>query len=60
MRALVLIALVAMLASGCGQRGPLYLRDQPPPGVTVPKSEPYEPVPYPPDLERAPETEKKK
>jgi len=53
MRALALTALAAMLAAGCGQRGPLYLRDQPPPGVTVRKAEPYEPVPYPPEDERA-------
>lgn len=55
MRAPVLILFAALLASACGQRGPLYLRDQPPPGVTVRKAEPYEPVPYPPDLERKPE-----
>jgi predicted small lipoprotein YifL len=37
---------VAVLA-GCGQRGPLYLRDSPPPGVKPAKPEPYRPVPYP-------------
>jgi hypothetical protein len=52
MRVLALIVLAASLAAACGQRGALYLRDQPPPGVTVPKSDPYEPVPYPPDTER--------
>lgn len=55
MRAPVLIILATLLASACGQRGPLYLRDQPPPGVAVRKTETYEPVPYPPDLERTPE-----
>ena len=37
-------------AAGCGQKGPLYLRDSPPPGVKPPKPEPYEPVPYPREL----------
>jgi hypothetical protein len=55
MRALALIAVVAMLASGCVQRGALYLRDQPPAGVTVRKADTYEPVPYPADSERDPE-----
>ena len=41
-------ALVAgFLVAGCGQKGPLYLRDNPPPGVKPPKSEPYKPTPYP-------------
>jgi predicted small lipoprotein YifL len=35
------------LAAGCGQKGPLYLRDSPPPGVKPAKPKPYEPVPYP-------------
>ena len=52
MRVLALTVLAALLAAACGQRGPLYLRDQPPAGVTVPKPDPYEPVPYPPDAER--------
>jgi predicted small lipoprotein YifL len=39
-----------MLAAGCGQKGPLYLRESPPPGVKPPKPKPYEPVPYPPEL----------
>jgi predicted small lipoprotein YifL len=41
-----LLALVA-LAAGCGHKGPLFLRDSPPPGVKPPKPKPYEPVPYP-------------
>jgi len=57
MRSLALMAAAALLAAACGQRGPLYLRDQPPPGVTPPKAEPYQPVPYPADTERA--TDKK-
>lgn len=55
MRSLALIAVAVLLAAACGQRGPLYLRDRPPPGVTAPKAEPYQPVPYPADAERAPE-----
>jgi len=38
---------IVLLAAGCGQRGPLYLRDSPPHGVKPPKPEPYRPVPYP-------------
>jgi len=37
----------ALVIAGCGQKGPLYLRDSPPPGVKPPKPAPYEPVPYP-------------
>jgi len=42
-----LVLLAALLAAGCGQKGPLYLRDAPPPGVKPPRPEPYKPVPYP-------------
>jgi predicted small lipoprotein YifL len=42
-----LLLLSALLAAGCGQRGPLYFRDSPPPGVKPPRPEPYKPVPYP-------------
>ena len=47
MRKLPLIVLIAALAlaAGCGRKGPLYLRDSPPPGVKPLK--PYKPVPYP-------------
>jgi predicted small lipoprotein YifL len=44
---LVIVALA--LAAGCGKKGPLYLRDSPPPGVKPPKAKPYKPVPYPPE-----------
>ncbi len=48
MRARPVLVLISLcLAAGCGQRGPLYLRDQPPPGVLPPRPEPYEPPPYP-------------
>ena len=42
-----LFLLAALLAAGCGQKGPLYFRDSPPPGVKPPRPEPYKPVPYP-------------
>lgn len=45
------ILAVLLLVAGCGQKGPLYLRDKPPPGVKPPKSEAYRPVPYPADAE---------
>lgn len=47
MRPALLIAIVFLAAAGCGQKGPLYLRDSPPPGVRPPKPEPYKPAPYP-------------
>jgi predicted small lipoprotein YifL len=48
MRIAFLLALSAALAAaGCGQKGPLYLRESPPPGVKPKKPEPYQPVPYP-------------
>lgn len=40
-------AAVLALGAGCGQKGPLYLRDKPPPGVKAPKPVPVKPVPYP-------------
>jgi predicted small lipoprotein YifL len=46
---LLLLVLAVVLAPGCGKKGPLYLRDSPPPGVTPAKPKPYEPVPYPPE-----------
>jgi len=47
MRFFPLLLAAVLLAAGCGQKGPLYLRDNPPPGVKPPKPEPYKPVPYP-------------
>jgi predicted small lipoprotein YifL len=55
MRSLALVAAAVLLAAACGQRGPLYLRDRPPPGVKPPKAETYQPNPYPADAERVPE-----
>ena len=51
MRFLAVMMLLA-LAGACGQKGPLYLREAPPPGVKPAKPKPYEPVPYPPDTRR--------
>jgi len=48
MRIAILLVLSAALAvSGCGQKGPLYLSEKPPPGVKPKKPEPYQSVPYP-------------
>jgi predicted small lipoprotein YifL len=47
MRAAAFFLAALILAAGCGQKGPLYLRDKPPPGVQPPKPEAYKPVPYP-------------
>ena len=55
MRFLPLVVAAAFAAAGCGQKGVLYLRDKPPPGVKPAKTKPYEPVPYP----RTPEEEEK-
>jgi len=51
MRPLLLAAALALAAAACGQKGPLYLRDNPPPGVKPEKPEPYKPVPYPPEAD---------
>lgn len=47
MRILALVVAATFACVGCGQKGPLYLRDKPPPGVKPAKPKPYEPVPYP-------------
>ena len=49
MRLLLVVAGIALAAAACGQKGPLYLRDKPPPGVKPEKTESYKPVPYPAD-----------
>ena len=48
--AIVLLATLPICA--CGQKGPLYLRDKPPPGVKPERPAPYKPVPYPQDEPR--------
>lgn len=55
---LLIAAAIALAVSGCGQKGPLYLRDAPPPGVKPAKAEAYKPVPYPKDTERDGTSEK--
>lgn len=44
---IALFTLALLLLAACGQKGALYLRDSPPPGVKPPKPEAYKPVPYP-------------
>jgi predicted small lipoprotein YifL len=46
-RAASVVVLVLLLCAGCGQKGPLYLRDKPPASVKPPKPEPFKPLPYP-------------
>jgi len=46
MRFLLLGVAITLLA-GCGQKGPLYLRDNPPPGIKPAKPAPAKPIPYP-------------
>ncbi len=47
MRLAPVAAIVLCSIAACGQKGSLYLRDNPPPGVKPAKAEPYKPVPYP-------------
>jgi predicted small lipoprotein YifL len=42
-----LFALCISFALGCGQKGNLYLRENPPSGMRQQKTDPYKPVPYP-------------
>jgi predicted small lipoprotein YifL len=45
-----LVFVVLFGAAACGQKGPLYFRDNPPPGIKPPKTDQYKPVPYPKNL----------
>jgi predicted small lipoprotein YifL len=54
------LLVAALLAAGCGQKGPLYFRDSPPPGVKPPRPEPYKPLPYPQDAGEDEDAAKKK
>jgi predicted small lipoprotein YifL len=47
MRFLAVWVALALAATGCGLRGPLYLRDNPPPGLKPAKPPAVKPVPYP-------------
>jgi predicted small lipoprotein YifL len=46
---LAFLVLVVLIATACGQKGPLYFRESPPAGVKPPKPESYKPQPYPKD-----------
>jgi predicted small lipoprotein YifL len=48
MRIVPTVVAVVLAVAACGQKGPLFLRDDPPPGYK-PKAEVYKPVPYPAD-----------
>ena len=52
-------AIILTLTLGCGQKGSLYLRDNPPPGMRPAKTEPYKPVPYPNEPRDETEADKK-
>jgi predicted small lipoprotein YifL len=52
-RSLLLAVAAGALAAGCGKKGPLYLRDSPPPGIKPAKPKAYEPVPYPREQDEA-------
>jgi predicted small lipoprotein YifL len=59
MRAILIGVAGALLVTACGQKGPLYFRDSPPPGTKPPKVEAFKPVPYPKDPERSESPEAK-
>ncbi|MGQ0509953.1 MAG: LPS translocon maturation chaperone LptM [Betaproteobacteria bacterium] len=42
----VTVFLALALLAGCGQRGDLYLREKPPPGLKPEKPAAYKPTPY--------------
>jgi predicted small lipoprotein YifL len=42
-----LLGLCLLAAGACGQKGPLYLSDNPPPGSQPSATKAYKPVPYP-------------
>jgi predicted small lipoprotein YifL len=47
MRRLVFCLVLLLAGNACGQKGPLYLSDSPPPGSQPSPSKAYKPVPYP-------------
>jgi predicted small lipoprotein YifL len=47
MRFLLVCAVLVLIVAGCGQKGPLYLRENPPPGFKPAKPAPVKPLPYP-------------
>jgi len=58
MRAAAILLAALILVAGCGQKGPLFLRENPPPGYKPPKPEAYKPVPDPADAENPDQTKK--
>jgi predicted small lipoprotein YifL len=52
MRFLLAVGVAIALLAGCGQKGELYLRDKPPPGVKPAKPPVPKPVPYPEETDR--------
>lgn len=46
-KAALAAAIGLVLLPGCGSKGPLYLRDNPPAGIKLPKPPAPKPVPYP-------------
>jgi predicted small lipoprotein YifL len=52
MRFLLICVAFALGATGCGQKGPLYLRENPPPGVKPAKPAPVKPLPYPDETDK--------
>ena len=52
MRRFLIVLAMLFGTVACGQKGPLYLRESPPPGVKPPKTDTYKPVPYPKEMER--------
>jgi predicted small lipoprotein YifL len=52
MRVLFAVVAAVLATAACGQKGPLYLRDSPPPGFKPPRTDTYKPVPYPREMER--------
>ena len=58
MRFALVAAIVLCSATACGQKGGLYLRENPPPGVKAAKPEPYKPLPYPKDAGDEADTKK--
>ena len=53
MRILACFVLLAV-AAGCGQKGPLYLRENPPPEVLQPPAPPVQPPPALPEQTNPP------
>ncbi len=47
---LVAAALTVGVLTACGQKGSLFLRDNPPAGTKIPKPPAPKPIPYPADV----------